>query len=199
LLDKNKNRNPVDVELLDDKIAPKDRIEVQVFGTVVRPFSSQPVKSIGGELTPVPGTSSTGEVSPAQDGQENDIDDEDQFEVYPQDLSLSQWRACERIRVHLSKVEEWCIDYTYGNPTLWIITPIGWYKIGSPTTRLRPLRHYKQTFHKAAMKFQVLLDMIHTYGQVVQARFCLSSFLCFLRVRGCVLIVRFRFRRLVLG
>ena len=36
----------------------------------------------------------------------------------------------KRIQVRIENIEDWCIDYTYGNPNLWLISTSGvWYRI----------------------------------------------------------------------
>ena len=39
----------------------------------------------------------------------------------------------KRIPVRIRGIEDWCIDYTYANPTLWLIAESGvWYRVAGP-------------------------------------------------------------------
>ena len=38
-----------------------------------------------------------------------------------------------RLCVEIVGVEDWCIDYTYANPTLWLLAESGiWYRLAGP-------------------------------------------------------------------
>ena len=44
--------------------------------------------------------------------------------------TLTETPPLQRIKVIISNIEDWCIDYTYANPTLWVIARSGvWYRL----------------------------------------------------------------------
>lgn len=52
----------------------------------------------------------------------------------------------KRLRVWLPDITDWCLDYTDGDPTLWVITCHAWYKIAGPLSGMLPHPSYRQTF-----------------------------------------------------
>ena len=60
------------------------------------------------------------------------------------------------VRVNMGKVAEWCIDYSYDNPTLWVISDNAWYKVASMSGEVAPSKSYERIFAQTTFpKFQV--------------------------------------------
>lgn len=79
--------------------------------------------------------------------------------------------------VTIDKVDDWCVDYTYANPTLWLISGENWYRVagafcpggcfGSPTDEYR--RYFFVALEKylcAAHVSMILLDQLPTNPSV---------------------------------
>lgn len=60
----------------------------------------------------------------------------------------------KRLRVWLPEITDWCLDYSEGDPTLWVITPHAWYKIAGPLSGLLPHPYYRGTFKHVRMLFE---------------------------------------------
>lgn len=60
----------------------------------------------------------------------------------------------KRVRVWLPEITDWCLDYSEGDPTLWVITPHAWYKIAGPLSGLLPHVSYRETFKHVRMLFE---------------------------------------------
>jgi hypothetical protein len=73
----------------------------------------------------------------------------------------------------IEKIDDWCIDYTYGNPTLWLISEANlWYRIagalslkggcsGAPTSLYAPyFFHFREKYLNSAHVTMVLMDLI---------------------------------------
>ena len=60
----------------------------------------------------------------------------------------------KRLRVWLPEITDWCLDYSDGDPTLWVITPHAWYKVAGPLSGLLPHAHYRKTFTHVRMLFE---------------------------------------------
>lgn len=60
----------------------------------------------------------------------------------------------KRMRVWLPEITDWCLDYSEGDPTLWVITPHAWYKIAGPLSGLLPHVYYRKTFKHVCMLFE---------------------------------------------
>lgn len=60
----------------------------------------------------------------------------------------------KRMRVWLPEITDWCLDYSEGDPTLWVITPDAWYKIAGPLSGLLPHPYYRKTFKHVRMLFE---------------------------------------------
>lgn len=60
----------------------------------------------------------------------------------------------KRMRVWLPEITDWCLDYSEGDPTLWVITPHAWYKIAGPLSGLLPHAYYRETFKHVRMLFE---------------------------------------------
>lgn len=60
----------------------------------------------------------------------------------------------KRMRVWLPEITDWCLDYSEGDPTLWVITPRAWYKIAGPLSGLLPHAYYRKTFKHVRMLFE---------------------------------------------
>ena len=62
------------------------------------------------------------------------------------------------LKVLVEDIDDWCVDYTYANPTLWIIATSGiWYRVGGalcPTGCLgKPSNHYSLAFATTREKY----------------------------------------------
>ena len=76
--------------------------------------------------------------------------------------------------VLVDRIDDWCIDYTYPNPTLWLISDSGvWYRVagaltpgghqGMPSDVYRPIfRELHEVFYCAAHLAMCLLDLLHS-------------------------------------
>lgn len=75
--------------------------------------------------------------------------------------------------VVIDKVDDWCVDYTYANPTLWLIAGENWYRVagalcpggcfGSPTDDYRPFFFAAlEKYLCAAHTSMILLDQLPT-------------------------------------
>lgn len=77
----------------------------------------------------------------------------------------------------IDKLDDWCVDYTYANPTLWLIAGENWYRVagafcpggcfGSPTDDYRP--YFFSALEKylcAAHTSMILLDQLPTNPSV---------------------------------
>jgi hypothetical protein len=80
--------------------------------------------------------------------------------------------------VCINEIEDWCIDYTYPNPTLWIFSASSvWYRIagalcpgghrGSPTQAYAPIfRNISDKFVTCAHVVMCLLDLLPTNSKI---------------------------------
>lgn len=59
-----------------------------------------------------------------------------------------------RARVWLPEITDWCLDFSEGDPTLWVVTPVAWYKIAGPLSGLLPHQVYRETFQHVRMLFE---------------------------------------------
>lgn len=59
-----------------------------------------------------------------------------------------------RMRVCLPEITDWCLDYSEGDPTLWVITPRAWYKIAGPLSGMLPHSSYREKFVHVRMLFE---------------------------------------------
>lgn len=59
-----------------------------------------------------------------------------------------------RMRVWLPEITDWCLDYSEGDPTLWVITPRAWYKIAGPLSGMLPHSSYREKFVHVRMLFE---------------------------------------------
>jgi hypothetical protein len=59
-----------------------------------------------------------------------------------------------RMRVWLPEITDWCLDFSEGDPTLWVVTPLAWYKIAGPLSGLLPHNSYRETFQHVRMLFE---------------------------------------------
>lgn len=59
-----------------------------------------------------------------------------------------------RMRVWLPEITDWCLDFSEGDPTLWVVTPLSWYKIAGPLSGLLPHHSYRGTFQHVRMLFE---------------------------------------------
>lgn len=64
----------------------------------------------------------------------------------------------KRVKVTISTIDDWCIDYSYANPNLWLISTSGvWYRIAGVFCegghRGRPADHYKPFFTTSFERF----------------------------------------------
>ncbi|DBA00739.1 TPA: hypothetical protein N0F65_001210 [Lagenidium giganteum] len=59
-----------------------------------------------------------------------------------------------RLRVWLPEITDWCLDYSEGDPTLWVITPYAWYKIAGPLAGLLPHPSYRSVFKHVRSLFE---------------------------------------------
>ncbi|RHY33783.1 hypothetical protein DYB32_001415 [Aphanomyces invadans] len=62
--------------------------------------------------------------------------------------------TCARQRVWLPEISDWCLDYTDGDPTLWVITARAWYKIAGPISGVLPHWSYRSHFTKPRLLFE---------------------------------------------
>lgn len=88
---------------------------------------------------------------------------DDNFPIEPQgtpdELNLMECgfrhpASYKRVRVWLPEITDWCLDYSDGDPTLWVITPHAWYKIAGPLSGMLPHAHYRETFKHVRMLFE---------------------------------------------
>ena len=85
----------------------------------------------------------------------------------------------KRIQVRIENIEDWCIDYTYSNPNLWLISKSGvWYRIagllcaGAMTNSLQGHRGFP------SMKYRNIYEgTILSYLTSVHVAMCLIDFL----------------------
>ncbi|KAF0683469.1 Aste57867_24503 [Aphanomyces stellatus] len=61
---------------------------------------------------------------------------------------------CTRQRVWLPEITDWCLDYSDGDPTLWVITKNAWYKIAGPISGMLPHWSYRSQFTKPRLMFE---------------------------------------------
>lgn len=59
-----------------------------------------------------------------------------------------------RTRVWLPEITDWCLDFSEGDPTLWVVTPLAWYKIAGPLSGLLPHASYRDTFQHVRLLFE---------------------------------------------
>jgi hypothetical protein len=59
-----------------------------------------------------------------------------------------------RTRVWLPEITDWCLDYSDGDPTLWVITCHAWYKIAGPMSGLLPHPSYRKEFEHTRTLFE---------------------------------------------
>lgn len=75
--------------------------------------------------------------------------------------------------VVIDKLDDWCVDYTYANPTLWLISGENWYRVagalcpggcfGTPTDEYRPYFFVAlEKYLCAAHLSMILLDQLPT-------------------------------------
>lgn len=79
-----------------------------------------------------------------------------------------------KVNIIINNIEDWCIDYTYSNPSLWLIAESGvWYRIaglfvpnghkGTPKQEYYPLfRETYEKFYSAAHCAMCLMDFLPT-------------------------------------
>ncbi|TMW68693.1 hypothetical protein Poli38472_006161 [Pythium oligandrum] len=60
----------------------------------------------------------------------------------------------QRLRVWLPEITDWCLDYSEGDPTLWVITPHAWYKIAGPLSGVLPHPSYRTKFQHVRKLFE---------------------------------------------
>lgn len=60
----------------------------------------------------------------------------------------------KRARVWLPEITDWCLDYSEGDPTLWVITPHSWYKIAGPLSGMLPHESYREKFQHVRKMFE---------------------------------------------
>lgn len=68
---------------------------------------------------------------------------------------------CERMRVFLPRILDWCLDYSTIDPTLWLITEKGWYKIAGPISGMLPHWSYRSTFEHVRRLFEACYRAAH--------------------------------------
>ncbi|KAH9137482.1 hypothetical protein LEN26_005713 [Aphanomyces euteiches] len=61
---------------------------------------------------------------------------------------------CSRQRIWLPEISDWCLDYSDGDPTLWVITKHAWYKIAGPISGMLPHWSYRPHFTKPRLMFE---------------------------------------------
>ena len=59
------------------------------------------------------------------------------------------------MRVHIPRINDWCIDYASDTPLLWIETDAAWYMVGGYAGLSSPSAVYKNAFRPSQMKFEV--------------------------------------------
>ena len=69
-----------------------------------------------------------------------------------------------RARVWLKNIDDWCIDYSYGTATMWIITKHAWYKVAGVNTGLRPARCFRESHSRAHLLYVACTRL----GEVLQ-------------------------------
>jgi hypothetical protein len=62
--------------------------------------------------------------------------------------------SARRQRIYLPKIVDWCLDYSPGDPTLWVITDDAWYKIAGPSSGVTPHESYRTSFQHPRMMFE---------------------------------------------
>lgn len=87
-------------------------------------------------------------------------------------------RKVTSIKVQIDNIEDWCIDYTYANPTLWIIAASGiWYRVAGVLCpgghRGQPNMEYSSFFAPMVNKYicaahvaMVLLDFLPAFPKL---------------------------------
>lgn len=90
-----------------------------------------------------------------------------------QEVLGKKFPSRQPLSVTIDRIDDWCVDYTYANPTLWLIAGDVWYRVagalcrggcfGSPSDSYRPV--FQQALEKylcAAHISMILLDQLPT-------------------------------------
>lgn len=67
----------------------------------------------------------------------------------------------KRIRIRMLKILDWCLDYSVEDPTLWVITGHGWYKVAGPLSGVFPQQSYRPYFDPIRRRFEACFRVAH--------------------------------------
>ena len=128
----------------------------------------RPAENTSETITPLSSSSSLEEqLNDGHSGNSNISVSEDQLDLLESRFIYTE-HSPRNQRIVLRGISDWCLDYSPGNPTLWIITPEAWYKIAGPLSGVFPHSSYRPSFDRPRRMFeaafqaaQVLKDRIH--------------------------------------
>lgn len=101
-----------------------------------------------------------------------------EIEARLRELGGEQIFQRDKVAVEISGIEDWCIDYTYANPSLWLVSITGvWYRVAGPLCpggcRGSPSAQYSPFFAPVLKKYlcaahvaMVLLDFLTTWPKL---------------------------------
>lgn len=138
-------------EVLEKK--PEERGRVMGFGTILQPLlaadRSATIKEYDQRLQKyIKVQLDKAEVRPELDAKEK----EDLTDAVESGFTWP--KSSKHARVVLRDIEDWCFDYEFGNPTLWVITREAWYKIAGPLSGLLPHASYRPYFNSTRKLFE---------------------------------------------
>ena len=65
-----------------------------------------------------------------------------------------KWSERKKIAVRIEGIEDWCIDYTYANPSLWLIAASGvWYRVAGPLCVCSTVKQKRYSSSDASVSF----------------------------------------------
>jgi hypothetical protein len=81
---------------------------------------------------------------------------------------LGPFPNLKKCNVRLEGIEDWCIDYSYANPSLWLIAESGaWYRIASCLSpggiAGHPNKLYVPAFKEISLKFVIPYSIFHFF------------------------------------
>ncbi|CAK4167762.1 unnamed protein product [Aphanomyces euteiches] len=121
----------------------KKRVSANATSSYCKVHASTP-KVVGADLDDL--MRADGMQSVAIEGDEEELDLLECGFRYPE--------KCSRQRIWLPEISDWCLDYSDGDPTLWVITKHAWYKIAGPISGMLPHWSYRPHFTKPRLMFE---------------------------------------------
>lgn len=70
------------------------------------------------------------------------------------DVLRASFASRGRQRVVIDNPVDWCIDYNYEHPSVWLITESAWYRVADTLAEVGPSRFYRSTFRVTQLKFE---------------------------------------------